>query len=183
MPEPYTPPWTIRPSVNGDLSDEKLALFIGPRWETYKRKLAVFREDPGFVPTWNWAAALTCPVWFLYRKLFLAFAAFFILPNLAFLGLTGTDLQLTPAAALQPENAWLVYTKAGVFISTVIAAGGTANWLLFRRARAAIRLVSAQKMPAPQAATLLGRVGGVSRTGPWLFVALSLVVILATLRA
>ena len=32
-PENALPSWATRPSRPGGLSDEKLALFIGPRWE------------------------------------------------------------------------------------------------------------------------------------------------------
>lgn len=66
-----------------------------------------------------------------------------------------------------------------VFASSLIAAGGTANWFLFRRARAAMRLVALQQLPAAEALTLLQRIGGVNRGGTTLFLVLSLALLFA----
>jgi hypothetical protein len=60
----------------------------------------------------------------------------------------------------------------------MIAAGGTANWLLFRRARAATQFVAQQQLSEMDARTMLGRLGGVHK-GPTLL----LVVLGATIMA
>ncbi len=179
------PPWAKRPqSGNRLMSDGWMTAFIGPKWDAvYRKKLALFLEDPAFVPTWNWSAALAWPAWFLYRKLYIAFAVYFLLPRFAFRILTGPESQLTMAELQKPENEWLVMMNAAVYLSTAIAAGGTANWFLFRRARAAARLVAMQQLPSGEAESLLQRVGGVNRLGTSLFIGLSVTLMLAQLRA
>lgn len=176
LPEPELPAWAKRRAPGGQLPDGDLALFIGRKWEgTYRRKFAPFLEDSSFVPTWNWSAALATPFWFLYRKLYLVFFAFFLLPGLAFRWLTGSETLLTMQNVQQPENQSLLLMNVAVYVSSVIAAGGTANWFLYRRARAATRLVSMQQLPQSEAISLLQRIGGVNRGGTILFVTLSLV--------
>jgi hypothetical protein len=59
-------------------------------------------------------------------------------------------------------NADLKLLVGGVTLSTVILAGGTANFLLFRRAQAAIRLVQSRGASEEQAQSLLARVGRVN---------------------
>lgn len=145
---------------------------MGPRWATYRRKFQPFFEDPSFVPTWNWAAALTAPLplWFLYRKLYVPFAFFLLAPSVAFALLWGsTDVPTqtvanpvaggAPLTVLAPEPTLIV---AGIFVSLAILAGGTANYLLFRRAQAAIRVLVPRSPSADAVLPLLGRVGGVS---------------------
>lgn len=182
--QPDLPRWAQRPSGGGAvLSDERMATYFGAKWEqVYRRKLAPFLEDPAFVPTWNWSAALALPVWFLYRKLYLPFAIFFLVPNLVFRLLTRSDTALTMEALRKPENEWLLMMNLAVHLSSAIAAGGTANWLLFRRARAASHFVSAQQLPANEELGLLRRMGGVNRLATALFVSLSLVIVLAQYR-
>ena len=92
-------------------------------------------SDASFVPTWNWAAALATPFWFLYRKMYLWFALFFFAPQLM-LGWLVPDVStaVTPEALLKPENEQALLVIFGVQLSVHLAAGGVANWLLFRRA-------------------------------------------------
>jgi hypothetical protein len=164
---PPLPSWATPKAVSGPPApdsplDRQYAAFVGPRWATYRRKFAPFFEDARFQPTWNWAAALCTlfgPLWFLYRKLYLPAIAFWMLPSIALSLLwrggpismqdvaTDTDLQLL---------------VGGVMLSTVILAGGTANFLLFRRAQAAIRLVQSRGASEEQAQSLLARVGRVN---------------------
>lgn len=179
-PEPELPAWARRRAPTNQIPDTEFAVFIGRKWEgTYRRKFAPFLEDSSFVPTWNWSAALSAgiamPFWFLYRKLYLVFAAFFMLPSFALRWLTQSDTILTRANVQAPENRSLVMMLLAVLLSSAIAAGGTANWFLFRRARAATKLVSMQQLPQPEAMSLLQRIGGVNRGGTILFVTLSLV--------
>jgi hypothetical protein len=68
--------------------------------------------------------------------------------------------------------------SVAVFVSSSLAAGGTANWFLFRRTRAASRLVSMQGVSSSEALDLMRRIGGVNRTATSLFVVLMLVVTL-----
>lgn len=187
MTTPPLPSWAAGPRKGppapGSPADEQLAAFIGPRWPTYRRKFRPFFDDARFTPTWNWAAALLSPAWFLYRKLYLPFAAFAMLPSLAFglfwrsselpvrevpnplPGGTGTLTTLTPDAAL------VVF---GIYLSTAILAGGTANFLLYRRAAAALRVVGARAPGGDATLTLLRKVGGVS----WRAVGVGILVIL-----
>lgn len=182
--EPNLPAWARRSATNGQTLDNDLAVFIGNKWEhTYRRKFAPFLEDPAFVPTWNWSAALATPIWFLYRKLYLAFATFFLLPNFAFVWFTRSETILTAENVFLPENRPLVLMTLAVQLSSAIAAGGTANWFLYRRARAATRLVSLQQLPGPESLSLLTRIGGVNRGGTVLFLVLSLVLKVAQLGA
>ena len=164
-------------------SDSDMEAFIGPKWDkVYRRKMAPFFEEASFVPTWNWSAAIAFPpAWFLYRKLYLPFAFFFLLPGIAFRVLTGTDKPLTMAAMQLPENEWLLVMNAAVFVSTMLASGGTANWFLYRRARAANRLVVRQQLPRAEEELLLRRVGGVNTLATSLFVALSMMLAAATI--
>ena len=185
-PTPPLPSWANKPQPGapapGSPADLQLGAFIGPRWPTYRRKFRPFFEDGRFTPTWNWAAALLSPAWFLYRKLYLPFALFAMLPSLAF-GLLwrsgelpvqdmpspfpggGTVATLTPDASL---------LAAGVLLSVSILAGGTANFLLFRRAMTAMRVVGARVPCGDPALTLLRKVGGTS----WAAVGIGLFVML-----
>ena len=148
-PDPNLPPWARPRSIANPLNEERMAAFIGPRWPTYQKKFAQFLEDPSFVPTWNWSAAFFQSAWFLYRKLYLAAFGFMLIPGLVFRFLTGSDGQLTMTELQKPENEGLMLMQVAVGISAIIAAGGVANWLLFRRARAAVRASSAS---SPEAA-------------------------------
>lgn len=175
MTTPPLPSWANKAQPGapapGSPADLQLAAFIGPRWATYRRKFRPFFEDARFTPTWNWAAALLSPAWFLYRKLYLPFALFATLPSLAF-GLLwqsgelpvqevpnplpgggGTVMTLTPDATL---------LAMGVLASASILAGGTANFLLYRRAAAAMRVVGARAPGGDAALALLRKVGGTS---------------------
>ena len=186
--EPEIPNWARRPASNSPLlSEERLAAYFGRKWETvYRRKLAPFLEDPTFVPTWNWSAALVSlfsPVWFLYRKLYLPFALFFLVEPLAVDLLLGDAVMpRTLAEMSRPENQGILQLMFAVKISVVVAAGGTANWLLFRRARAAAHFAHLQSLPAEEERTIMERMGGVNRLATALFVALSMVGGLSMLR-
>lgn len=173
---PELPRWARQAEPGNELSDERMRAYFGPKWEkTYRKKLSPFLEDPSFVPTWNWPAAIAFPpAWFLYRKLYLPFALFFLVPQFAFRLLTDTDVTLTPSDIGKPENAWLVNMSVAIQIASSLAAGGTANWFLFRRARAASRLVSLQGVPAGEGLDLMRRMGGVNRTATTFFVVLML---------
>ena len=185
-PNNELPNWAQKQNQQRSLeqpSDADMEAFIGPKWDkVYRRKMAPFFEEASFVPTWNWSAAIAFPpAWFLYRKLYLPFAFFFLLPGIAFRLLTGTDKPLTMAAMQLPENEWLLMMNAAVFVSTMLASGGTANWFLYRRARAANRLVVQQQLPRAEEELLLRRVGGVNTLATSLFVALSMMLAAATI--
>ena len=153
----------------GSPLDQQLAAFIGPQWERYRRKFAPFYDDGRFQPTWNWGAALFMGGWFLYRKLYVPFVFFAIIPQIAFTLLWG-DAPLTqtvpnpkaggPPLTVLTREAALVFL--GVYLSTIILAGGTANFLLFRRAMAAMQLVAPRAPDPATQLSLLRRVGGVS---------------------
>ncbi|MFY7923158.1 MAG: DUF2628 domain-containing protein [Gemmatimonas sp.] len=175
---PELPRWARRSQTGDTLSDERMVAYFGPKWETsYKQKLAPFLADPSFVPTWNWPAAIAFPpAWFLYRKLYLPFALFFLVPGIVFRILTGSDTPQTMLELSKPENEWLKVMSIAVTVSSSLAAGGTANWFLFRRARAANRFVSLQELPEPETLALMRRIGGVNRSATSLMVALMLIV-------
>ncbi len=174
MTVPPLPSWASRPTRGGPAPgspvEQQLAAFVGPRWTTYRRKFQPFFEEPTFVPTWNWAAALLSPMWFLYRKLYVPFVFFLVAPTVFFGLLWGTTDVPTqtvaspipgapPLTTFGPEPTLVLF---GVIVSLGILAGGTANYLLFRRAQAAIRVVVPRSPSADAALPLLGRVGGVS---------------------
>jgi hypothetical protein len=173
MTTPPLPPWATRqaagPPAPGSPPDQLLAAFIGPRWPTYRHKFTPFFEDARFVPTWNWAAALLSPAWFLYRKLYVPFVFFAVAPTVAIGMLFGGELPTQRVPSPLPGGGQVPALPAdvtlvvlGVFVSTAILAGGTANFLLFRRATAAIRVV-APRSPDPEGAVaLLRRIGGTS---------------------
>lgn len=173
MTTPPLPSWAAGPQgappAPGSLADRQLAAFIGPRWPSYRRKFAPFFQDPRFTPTWNWAAALTVPlgaVWFLYRKLYIPFVFFWVAPGLV-VGLLwqgDTPPTMRELSSGSPAATDALLIMAGVVLSTMILAGGTANFLLFRRAQAAMRVIGAQA-PGEGAVPLLARVGQVNRTG------------------
>ncbi len=186
LPQNELPLWAQKQNQQRSLeqpSEVEMEAFIGPKWEkVYRRKMAPFFEDASFVPTWNWSAAIAFPpAWFLYRKLYLPFAFFFLLPGIAFRLLTGADKPLTMAAMQLPENEWLLMMNAAVFVSTMLASGGTANWFLYRRARAANRFAVQQQLAPAESQQLLRRVGGVNKLATTLFVALSMMLAVATI--
>jgi hypothetical protein len=154
---PEQAPARVNASANPEF-ERRLALFIGPRWPRYQRKFRPFLADASFVPTWNWAAALGTEYWFLYRKMYLWFAVFFFVPTWVLQWLWGQPL--TPEAVLAPENDRLRLLMLALQVSQRLAAGGVANWLLFRRARAAVVVLDAQRMPAADGEALLRRLGG-----------------------
>ena len=173
MTTPPLPSWANRPTPGppapGSPADQLLAAFVGPRWETYRRKFTPFFEDARFTPTWNWAAALLSPAWFLYRKLYVPFVFFAIAPSLAFSLLLGDQVPTQQVQSPFPGGGQVatlapaaMLVALGVLISTAILAGGTANFLLFRRAMAAVRVVGSRAPQADAAQTLLRRVGGTS---------------------
>lgn len=190
-PEPELPRWARRaqqPSSGSPLTEERLAAYIGAKWEgTYRRKLAPFLEDPTFVPTWNWSAAvvqLMLPsAWFLYRKLYFPFAIFFLVPGIALRLLTDSAVPQTMADLLKPENQWLLSMMGAVNFSSALAAGGTANWFLFRRARAATVFVSHQALAPADDTALMARLGGVNRLATALFVSMTLLLTVGSLGA
>jgi hypothetical protein len=179
-PQAELPRWARPSPANQLLSEERLAAYFGAKWEkVYRRKLAPFLDDPAFTPTWNWSAALASPAWFLYRKLYLPFSVFFLVPGFVFRWLTGSDTPQTATELMKPENEWLLSMSMAVYVSSMLAAGGTANWFLFRRARAASRFVSMQELPAGEDTALMRRMGGVNRLATALFVSLMVVLSLA----
>jgi hypothetical protein len=189
-PEAPLPAWAQRmrqgtPSGAAPLDPEtelRFSVFIGPRWKTYRAKLQPFFDDPSFVPTWNWAAAFFSPFWFLYRKLYLAFLLFWFAPSYGLSLLSGENKPtgpLTPDAMLRPENRPLLLLNLGIMLSASIAAGGTGNYFLWRRGRAALAAVELQQLPSDESITLLRRVGGVSP----LMLALALAFTLVAARA
>lgn len=182
-PDPNLPSWARPRSAANPLDEARLAAFIGPRWPTYQKKFAQFLEDPGFVPTWNWSAAFFQSAWFLYRKLYLAAFGFMLIPGYVFRLLTGSDSQLTMTELQKPENEGLMMMQIAVGISAIIAAGGVGNWLLFRRARAAVRLAAAQELSEVETIPWLARVGGINRLGVALAVAVFLMSLYAAFRA
>jgi hypothetical protein len=173
MTTPPLPPWANRPAAGppapGSPADQLLAAFVGPRWATYRRKFTPFFEDARFTPTWNWAAALLSPFWFLYRKLYLPFVFFALAPGLAVSLLFGGELPVRQVPSPFPGGGQVTTLTSdaalvalGVLVSAAILAGGTANFLLYRRATAALRVIGAQAAQPDAAAALLRRVGGTS---------------------
>lgn len=173
-PPDSLPTWArTRPGgapVPGSARDRQFAAFVGPRWETYRRKFAPFFDDPTFQPTWNWAAALSSllgplvgPFWFFYRKLYLVGVVIWMLPSMLLSLLwRGDQITLELVQGNSPAADDIRLLAVGVLLSTTVLAGGVANFLLFRRGQAAIRLVESQAASAEQGLPLLARVGRVN---------------------
>ena len=117
------------------------------------------------------------------EKLYLAAFGFMLLPGMIFRMLTGSDTNLTLTELQKPENQGLLIMQLAVGISSAIAAGGIANWLLFRRAQAAVRLSAMQEMPESETIPWLTRVGDINRLGVALAVMVFLVTSYAAVRA
>jgi hypothetical protein len=163
------PPWSTRSTdgvpAPGSPLDRKFAAFIGPRWEKYREKFAPFYEDGHFQPTWNWSAALASipwPLWFVYRRMYFPALLFWMLPSVA-IGLLWSgdkiamqDLLANPPSAATKDFELVV---GGVMLSTVILSGGTANYLLYRRARAAMRAAEQRGEGAEGTLQWLERIG------------------------
>jgi hypothetical protein len=172
---PPTPPVQQDQPLADPVAERELALFIGPRWPTYRRKFAPFLSEPGFVPTWNWPAALVpFGAWFLYRKMVVPFLLFWLGPEVVHVLIQGADA----ATATTPDPLAL-----GVMVSMKFAAGGTGNYLLYRRAQAARQLVSAQTLPRQEADARLATIGGVNQGAVWIGVVLMLLSLLARVVA
>lgn len=170
------PRWATKQSASTPFSDARMAAYIGPRWEsTYRAKLSQFFVDPTFTVTWNWAAALGSPFWFLYRKLYAAGLLFMIVPNLVFGAAMANNDPTVLERPESPEAIQYMMMWMAVTVSGAIAAGGSANWLLFRRARAASLVVSMQQVPEDVAISRLNQLGGVSLRGVVVFCVLSIV--------
>ncbi|MDF1502878.1 hypothetical protein [Roseisolibacter sp. H3M3-2] len=174
LPSWATPKPAAGPPAPDSPLDRQFAAFVGPRWPLYRRKFAPFFADARFQPTWNWSAALTVPVfglWFLYRKLYLPFVFFTLAPGVLLSVLWGSDeipMRQVPhpldpnGPAVQLPTADFTLVGLGAVLTFVVLAGGTANFLLFRRATAAIRVVAPRSPDAEGALSLLRRIGGTS---------------------
>lgn len=175
-PQNELPRWATKRQSSTPFSDERMAAYFGPRWESsYRAKLSRFFDDPSFTPTWNWAAALGSPFWFLYRKLYAAGLLFVLVPNLV-LQLVMADRDATVLTNPDsPEAMQYLMMVGAIAFSAAIAAGGTANWFLFRRARAASLVVTLQQVPEDVAISRLQRLGGVSLRPVVLFLVISAV--------
>ncbi len=152
-------------SGGGSSMDEQMSLFIGPKWETtYRRKLSPFLDDPSFVPTWNWSAFFATPLWFLYRKLYFPFVVFMFAPGIALNFALGPDVRLpVNADPSDPETMKTALIMFSFTLSGMVAAGGTGNWLLFRRARAVTSFIATQNLPKAELHDLIERFGGVHK--------------------
>lgn len=180
------PPWAQEPvsavPSPGSPLDRQFAAFIGPRWPKYRAKFRPFFEDERFQPTWNWSAALAVAIlgplgglWFAYRRLVLPAVLFLLLPTFALFFLWNGD-PVTPQEILNGSTETakdFQIIAAGVQLSTTVLAGGTANFLVFRRARAAIRLATRRGLDERQAESLLRTLGRPS----WVAVGVMLVLL------
>jgi hypothetical protein len=166
MTAPTSPERADQP-LTDPVIERELAAFIGPRWSTYRKKFAPFLKEPGFVPTWNWPAALApFGIWFLYRKMLGPFVLFWWGPGIAVYLIAGKD---ATSATREPDPLSL-----GIMISMALIAGGTGNYLLYRRAVAARQLVTSERLPEPKALERLALIGGVNRAAIWVGIMLML---------
>lgn len=105
-----TPPAPSQPEVN--ISDAEYIAFIGPNDDDY---LPAFKEfhvngSDKFVRTWNWGAFIGGPWWFLYRKMHVWAAIYFVLalPFFVFIPFLG----LIPMAGLGMTGNYVYYRYA-----------------------------------------------------------------------
>ena len=176
-----TPQWAARPQTSvpepGSPLDRQFAAFIGPRWETYRRKFAPFFEDARFQPTWNWSAALPTaigmtPLWFVYRRMYLPALLIWMVQSFGLALLWGGDLNVQEVLGNGPRSEEFKVIAFGVQLSMVVLTGGTANYLLYRRARAAMRVAERRGESAEGTFRWLERVGRVNMIGVVIVVAL-----------
>jgi hypothetical protein len=183
--EPPLPSWArpkpSGPPAPGSALEQQFETFIGPRWATYRRKFTPFFDEPRFQPTWNWSAAIMSlfslgPVWFIYRKLYLPAVFFWLLPTIA-MGLlwSGDALTLQDLVRDTPTARDFKLIAAGVQLSVALFAGGTANYLLFRRARAAISLAEQRAPDRETFELILTRLGRVNPIGATVVLVLMLI--------
>jgi hypothetical protein len=169
------PSWATKGASAGQPNaDSFFAEFIGPKWEkTYRKKFRPFFAEPSFQPTWNWSAALF-PLWFLYRKLYFPFILFWLAPGFVRYLMTGGESSPAAAAITAQSERDLLLTF-GAVLTVAVLSGGTANWLLWRRAVAALRVTQQQPMAPEERSMLVRRIGGVNRRGVWVMLVLTAV--------
>ena len=160
-------PFAMEPATHGGaipLADDptllRLRSYIGPNWDshyrrTFGRLLAARGRSGNTVWTWNWPAAVF-PVWYLYRRLYVASLEFFALFALI------TILDRVVAGTSEGGSA-----MGYLFIGQVILQGFMADRLLFHKAHA---VVSAQSAPLDSAD--LQRLGAPRRVWVWIALAL-----------
>jgi hypothetical protein len=116
-----------------DLEMEGLRAYVGPNWDShyvysFGQMLHGERKGAATGWTWNWAAALF-PIWFLYRRLYIAFLAsavgWYVLAQLSFLLILFSPARATVALSL--------------VVGGIILQGWIADRLLFAQARALVR--------------------------------------------
>jgi len=166
VPQPELPRWASKSKSATPFSDERMAAYIGPRWESsYRRKLSPFFAEPAFSVSWNWAAFLVGPLWFFYRKLYLAFLGFFVASeSLSSYLLMGFDRTRMGSGTwlMSSEGRPVLIIVSGLTFAIHLAAGGTANWLLFRKARVASLVATIEQLPEDVAISRLKQRGGVN---------------------
>jgi hypothetical protein len=125
--------FTHTPPAVGDRVMEGLRAYVGPNWDShyaYSFGQLLHGERKGVATgwTWNWPAALT-PLWFLYRRLYIAFlasaAAWYVLAYLSILLVIFSPARATVALSL--------------VVGGIILQGWIADRLLFAQARALVR--------------------------------------------
>jgi hypothetical protein len=116
-----------------DLEMEGLRAYVGPNWDShyvysFGQMLHGERKGAATGWTWNWPAALT-PLWFLYRRLYVAFlassVAWYALGQLCLLLVLFSPARITVALSL--------------VVGGIILQGWIADRLLFAQAHALVR--------------------------------------------
>ncbi len=113
--------------LSADTILDRLRAYVGPNWEShyqdsFTRLFAARRGETNAGWTWNWPGALL-PIWFLYRRLYLAFFGFHALYVLI--------ASLDQLAAGSREGGSPI---ALLFLGQFVLMGFVADRLFFRKA-------------------------------------------------
>ena len=128
--------------LDADAMLDRLRAYVGRNWESHYQKsfprlLAARRGNTTSGWTWNWPAALF-PVWFLYRRLYLAFFGFVALYILI-------DLVDKAAAGSFERGSPFVF----LFLGQIVWMGFVGDRLLFRKAYRIVKDPAAPENPRP----------------------------------
>lgn len=146
----------------------RLRAYVGPNWDShyemvFRHMFARQQQGRSIGWTWNWPAALM-PLWFLYRRLYAGFFAYFAV----YIVIDGTDKMV----AGSPDGGSAV---AILFLGLVVLAGFLGDRLLFSKA---LEVVSRERKATAEELEALGRP---NRWAVWVLPAIILLGVVSTI--
>lgn len=162
-----------------ELTDERMyRAIIGPKRTDYYLRFFTKRDQGGGFLSWNWPCVFVQFLWALYRKCWgfafgglLMAVLFGVIAGAIYGGIAGA---MGASMKTIDENAQWIGSLASIFVAAF------ANGFYHRRAKRLIRSTSHIADPNARLAELTRR-GGTSSIWIWLFVAISLIGILAAI--